>query len=94
MAITRDNYESYLQEPPLTKAEWQMLHAFRRFARQRKGLHDAIDQATKDEQAALLASSKLDTPDWSGFVAQSDATARLFRAQIAWWEGWKAGVAA
>lgn len=84
---TRENWESFCEEEPLSKDEWAAWYSLAEVARE----NETVAAFIETEAAAEIAEHDQFefTYDWSNLVESSDRFKRMRRAQIAAWQKWQ-----
>jgi hypothetical protein len=85
---TRENWESFCEEEPLTEEEWVAWYSLAEVARENDEVASFIESEAADE---IAEHDQFEfTYDWSCLVQSSDRFKRMRRAQIAAWAKWQA----
>jgi len=84
---TRDNWEQFCEEEPLTEEEWAAWYELAAVARVNGEVATFIETEAADE---IAEHDQFEfTYDWSNLVQSSDKFKRMRRAQIRAWRKWQ-----
>ena len=85
--ITRQNWQQYTTEPPLTPEEALSRRLMRHNFAQQPGLLEYIQDHTQVERTRSPIADP--TKGWGHFVKWADGNRRTQRVELAAWESWK-----